>query len=559
MRKSFFSIAILLTLSCGFSTASASYKDVPSDSPYKEGVDFLELLGATQNSFFFHPTASVTKAEFYKVLFKVFQENPHGKQNSFQDVPENAWFAPYAELAQSNELEEGTLFEPGKALNKIEILKKLLAAYGITGGIVPWADRVPLFADVPITHPYYSVIAKLVYEGILTADPKNPLQTFSPITRGDFANTILDFETWHNKKVAVEQSHFYKSDIFTDIWNQVINNYYLPDGQVINPDALFQAAVKGMLTSLGDPFTTYFTPDQSNEFSGNLNGNFEGIGAYLNQDETSSTFTFSAFIPGSPADLSDLEVGDLITEIDGVKITGMTLAQVISRVKGAAGTKVDITVERNGETLTYSLTRAAIQVHLVSGSILDQKSWFIDIDSFGSTTMDEFLSTVETLKKEVAQPKAIVLDLRSNGGGYINAANQITGMFVPYLTKLVDLDYGDFSESTVNGDVGIYQGIPLYILVNQYTASASEILTQDLKEEDNAVVIGTQTYGKGSAQTLTEYWDGSELKITIAHWLSSKGTSIHGIGVTPNVLIQADGTSSEDLWLNAAEKAIDAL
>lgn len=559
MRKSFFSVALLLSLGYGLSTANASYTDVPTDSPYKDGVDFLELLGATQNKLLFHPTAKVTKAEFYKILFKVFQEEPRGKQNGFQDVPEDAWFAPYAKLAQSNELEEGTLFEPGKNLSKIEVLKKLLEAYGITGGVVPWFDRVPLFADVPINHPYYSVIARLVNEGILSSNSETSLEALFPLTRGDLANTILEFETWHNKKVAVEQSYFYKSDIFADIWNKIMSDYYLPAGQEIDPDALFQAAIKGMLTSLNDPFTTYFTPDQSNEFSGTLNGNFEGIGAYLNQDEVTGTFTFSAFIPGSPAELSDLEMGDLITEIDGVEITGMTLDQVIARIKGAAGTKVRLTVERKGQSITYELTRAAVQVHLVSGSILDKKSWLIDIDSFGASTVEEFLSTIETLKKEVEEPKAIVLDLRSNGGGYISSANQVTGNFVPYLTKLVDLDYGDFSESTVNGDLGIYQGIPLYILVNQYTASASEILAQDLKEVANAVVIGTQTYGKGSAQTLTEYWDGSELKITIAHWLSSKGTSIHGIGVTPNILIQADGTSSEDLWVKAAEKAIDAL
>lgn len=559
MKKTLTLLSVLIGLLWSGAIANASYKDVGESSSYKEGVDYLELVGALDNSDYFHPTANVTKSEFYKVLFKVFQDEVPNGHTIFEDVPTSAWFAPYAHLAQNNELEEGSTFGPSQKLSKIDAMKKLLTAYGVAGGIIPWSQRTSLFSDVPSVHPYYSVIARLVNEGILIADPKTPLDPFKKITRGDFANLMLDFEKWQMHKQEVAQSDFYKSDIFANIWNQITSSYYLPSDQEIDPDALFNAAVKGMLDSLGDPFTVYFTPDQSNEFSDVLSGNFEGIGAYVNQDEVTGDFFFGAFIPNSPAANSDLQEGDKITAIDHVDIKSMTLSDIISRIKGAVGTHVSITIERNGESFTYDLTRASVQIKTVTGKIIQKKSWYIDIDIFGSTTVLDYMDVIDELKKTASTPEAIVLDLRNNGGGYINAASQIAGDYVPFMTNLVTLDYGEFQEGITNSQDGIYVGTPLFVLVNENTASASEILSQDLKEMAGATVIGVQTYGKGSAQTLTQFWDGSELKITIAHWLSSKGTSIHGVGVTPDITIQSDAEAGVDLWLQAAEKAIDKL
>lgn len=559
MKKPLLLLALALGVWTQFSVAEASYEDVTEDSPYKTGVDYLELVGALDDNVFFHPTANVTKAEFYKVLFKMFQdEKPSGK-TSFLDVPMDAWYAPYAHLAQNNGLEEGDTFYPSQTLSKIDVLSKLLEAYGVTGGIVTWSDRTTLFSDVPSVHPYYSVIARLVNEGILTSDPQTPLNPFKKITRSELANLMLSFEEWQLHKEEVAAADFYKSDIFADIWDQITSNFYLSDNQEIDPDALFNAAVKGMLDSLGDPFTIYFTPDQSNEFSNVLSGNFEGIGAYVNQDENTGEFSFTGFIPGSPADLSDLEVGDIILKIDGIEVNSMGLDELITRIKGTTGTEVSITVKRNQETLTYKMIRTSVQIKTVSGKILSNKTWYVDIDIFGDTTVQDYLNTLTSLKEDVPDPKAIVLDLRNNGGGYITAADQIAGDFVPTFTPLVTLDYGSFTESVSNSQDGLYKDVPLFILVNEYTASASEILAQDLKEVSGATVIGTQTYGKGSAQILTQYWDGSELKITIAHWLSSLGTSIHGVGVTPSITIQTDAEAGEDPWLEAAEKAIEEL
>jgi carboxyl-terminal processing protease len=559
MKKQLTLLSVVLGLFWSSSLANASYTDVPDDSPYKEGVDYLELLGALDDSDTFRPTANLTKAEFYKILFTVFQDEVPSGKTTFADVPTDAWFAPYAHLAQNNGLEEENTFGPMQKLNKIDAMKKLLTAYGVAGGIIPWSYRTTLFSDVPSVHPYYSVIARLVNEGILIADPETPLDPFKKLTRGDFANLLLDFEKWQMYKQEVAASDFYKSDIFANIWNQIMENYYLPSDQAINPDALFNAAVKGMLDSLGDPFTTYFTPDQSNEFSNTLSGSFEGIGAYVNQDENTGEFFFSGFVPDSPAANSGLEEDDVILAIDGISTSTMSIEEVISRIKGADQTEVTITVKRGEETYNYNIIRSSIQITTVSGKTIDKSIWYIDIDIFGSSTGTDYLNTIRELKTSVPEPKAIILDLRSNGGGYINTANQIAGDYMHQYTTVVTLDYGDYSQDIVNASEGIYADLPLYILVNEKTASASEILTQDLKEESGAIVIGTQTYGKGSAQTLTQYWDGSELKITIAHWLSSHGTSINGVGVTPDITIQSDAEAGVDPWLQAAEKLIDKL
>ena len=222
----------------------------------------------------------------------------------------------------------------------------------------------------------------------------------------------------------------------------------------------------------------------------------------------------------------------------------------MARIKGAAGTEVRITILRDSDEHSYLLTRALIGLDLVKGKIYNKDAWFIEINTFAANIYEDMMLTLEELTAEEPNPSAIILDLRGNPGGYVNMGNFVAGLFVPHLTPLVTLDYGGPQETIYNGDTGMYQDVPVYILVDEYTASASEILSQTLQETGHATVIGTQTYGKGSAQEVITYWDGSLLKLTIAHWLSSKGTSIQGVGVTPDILVtETDGEADE--WLKA--------
>ena len=555
-RSSLF--ALLFSLGLFAQNAFASFDDVPESYPYYEGVSYLELIGTVDPGQNFRPDDFVTRAELFKMLFKTLRENADTapKTLNFDDVPEDAWFAPYARLALFYELTDEGVFEGQKTLSRGGALGLLMQAYGLGAPIVPLTNRTDLFDDVGAKHPLYSLLYQANKLGLITSDLSERYVPFKKITRGELADMIYHLETWKNETDAQKiDEDFYKSDIFTDIWNRILTEFYLPDGYRIDQDVLFQAAVDAVLESLNDPYSAYFSADQATEFMNTLGGEFEGIGAILTQDAETLAVFIAEILDGTPAAESGLETGDQIIAVDEVSTEGMPIEEVMSRIKGTAGTDVRITVLREDGEHTYDLTRALITLDLVKGKLYHKDAWFIEIDSFAANIYDEMMTTLGELTAEEPDPSAIILDLRGNPGGYINMGNFVTGLFIPHLTPLVTLDYGGPEETIYNGDTGPYQDVPVYILVDGYTASASEILALTLQEVANATVIGTQTFGKGTAQEVITYWDGSILKLTIANWLSSEGHSVQGIGVTPNILVTP--TSGEaDEWLKALDDAL---
>ncbi len=561
MKKTL-ALVVLLSLFLSPTATFASYEDVSEDCPYQESIAYLELTGALDSAENFRPDALVTKAEFFKILFKVFgAETETPAESSFKDVPKNEWFSPYAELALDSGLVSEGVFEPGRNLRRGEVLGTLLEAYGYSPAIIAASQRSQLFADIGPQHPYYSLISRAADMGILETDSTSRYFPYEKLSRGEVADMIYSLEEWVTVSLAEEEveesDDFYKSDIFADIWRRILSDLYLPSGEEIDEEALFQVAVKAVLESLSDPYTKYFDAKDASEFMDSLGGSFEGIGAIMVQDEGTLEIFISGFIDESPAAKSGLKAGDLLTAVDGVSVSELAFEDVVERIKGPAGTTVEITILREDETLTYKITRAAIGLDLVKGSIFNDDSWLIEIDSFGSDIWEDTMTTLATLEAEVAKPEAIILDLRGNPGGYVNMANFIAGLFLPQFTTLVYLDYGSHYESISNADIGPYQDYPLYILVDEYTASASEIAALTLSEAGKDVtVIGKQTFGKGTAQEVITYWDGSILKMTVAEWLSTGGTSVRGVGLTPDILITGV-SETKDLWLEEVNDLLD--
>lgn len=557
MKKSI--LALLLSLALFAQTTLASFEDVSENHAYYEGVSYLELIGAVDPGEDFRPDERLTRAAFFKILFKTLREDTEVAPETltFTDVPEDSWFAPYARLALFHELTSEGAFEGEKNLSRGGALSLLMRAYGLGAPIIPLTDRTDLFDDVGVKHPSYSLLYQADKLGIIEADVTQRYNTFKKVTRGEFADMIYQLEVWKNEAASAEISEdFYKSDIFSDIWDRVLTEFYLPDGYRIDEEVLFQAAVDAVLESLNDPYSAYFSADQATEFTTTLNGQFEGIGAILTQDAETLAVFIAEILDATPAEESDLEVGDQIIAVDEVSTEGMPLEEVMSRIKGTAGTEVRITILRDGGEHTYKLTRALIGLDLVKGKIYNKDAWFIEIDTFAANIYEDMMITLQELEAQEPDPSAIILDLRGNPGGYVNMGNFVTGLFVPHLTPLVTLDYGEGVEETIyNGDIGQYKDVPVYILVDGYTASASEILSLTLQEVAGATVIGTQTFGKGTAQEVITYWDGSMFKLTIANWLSSKGNSVQGVGVTPDILVTPiDGGADE--WLKALNAAL---
>lgn len=555
-KPSLLLFSFLLSLSLS-TTALASFDDVDATHPYYEGISYLELIGAVDPGTNFRPDDFLPRAAFFKMLFKTLHEDPETAPDfSFTDVPDESWYAPYARLARFYKLVEGETFEGQINLNKGSVLGLLMKAYGLGAPIIPLSQRSELFEDVGTKHPLYSLIYQADRLGLVEADLNANYEPFVKITRGELADMIYKMEVWENEVALEETDDFYKSDILADVWYRIMNEFYLPDGYSIDEEVLFQAAVDAVLESLNDPYSLYFAADQATEFTTTLDGEFEGVGALLNQDPDSLAIFIAEIFADTPAAESGLKVGDVITAVDEVSVEGMSIEEVINRIKGNAGTEVRITVLRDGEPHSYLLVRAVIGIDLVTGEIYHKDAWLIKISSFSSNIYEDMMLTLEALTAEESDPSAIILDLRGNPGGYVNMGNFVAGLFVPHLTPLVTLDYGEGAEETIyNGDYGTYQDVPTYILVDQYTASASEILALTLQEVSGATVIGTQTYGKGSAQEIITYWDGSLLKLTIANWLSSQGNSVEGVGVTPDILVTpTDGEADE--WLKALNEEL---
>lgn len=533
----------------------ASYSDVLTDSPYYKAISYLELQGGTDYGSEFRPDGKINKAELFKILFKVFgEEAKNGSKSKFADVNPKAWYAPYAELASKYDLLEKNAhtFNASSSVSKVDAMNYLYKTYGVSAPRLTKDKGVDLFRDISRDHPYYSFIKKAVDLGIINRNPQKNFNPYKYITRGEFADMLFEFDQWYTNESGSKSqliSGVRKSDIFADIWKRVLNNFYLKDGEKIDEEALYQAAVKGMMESLNDPYSTFIAGNSSQELISTLSGNFEGIGAYLLQDEITRKLYITDFVSGSNAIEVGILVGDEIEEVNDIPVATLSYAEAVNNIKGPAGTRVKLKIRRGTQSYTFDVERRALDLKLQKGEILDKNLWYIDINLFNDTSFIDVTQIMTELAATIPQPKAIIIDLRSNAGGYLNAAISIAGHFLKNSSPVVQLDYGIFVEKILNSGKGEYNGIPIYVLVDQYTASASEILAAALRDGDGAVLIGTKTFGKGTAQELTQYWDGSILKLTIAQWLTPNGDPIQGKGLEPDISI-TQKSYTIDLWLN---------
>ena len=342
---------------------------------------------------------------------------------------------------------------------------------------------------------------------------------------------------------------------FWDAWQIIHTNYV---DQPVDNTKLLEGAITGMVNSLGDPHSEYMDPQVYKDATDELSGSFEGIGAYV--DTSGTWLTITKPIPGSPAEKAGLMAGDQIIAVDGVDMTGVSPEEVRSKVIGPAGSTVHLTVRRPGQSapLQFDIVRAQINIPSVSGKMLDNGIAYIQITDFGQTTSDELKTTLTTLLAQ--NPKGLILDLRDNPGGYLDTAVDVVSQFV---------DHGPVVfEQTADGNKkeydaipgGLATKIPMVVLMNANSASASEITAGALQDDGRAKLVGTVSYGKGSVQIRVPLSNNEgAVAITIAHWLTPKGTLIDKKGLTPDVYVTmtaADINAGLDPQLDAASQTL---
>jgi carboxyl-terminal processing protease len=295
---------------------------------------------------------------------------------------------------------------------------------------------------------------------------------------------------------------------------------------------LTDGAIRGMLEETGDPYTTYFTDEEFGQFYSNLEGTFTGIGVYIQQRDN-KLFVESIF-EDSPAAKADVRAGDEIIAVDGKRVAGQSVDDVAEWMKGETGSAVELTLKREGKEHTVSLTREVLQVSPVDSVMLDNKIGYIALYTFADNSADVFAKHLKKLQNDGAQ--GLIIDLRDNGGGYVDAALAIADMFID---KGALLHVQDRTGKTT--DIPAKQGsvhIPTVVLVNGGTASASEVLAGALQDDKVATVIGTKTFGKGVVQELMPLQKGGVLKLTVEEYFSPLMHKINGQGITPDIVVE---------------------
>lgn len=330
----------------------------------------------------------------------------------------------------------------------------------------------------------------------------------------------------------------------------------------INDEELIEGAVKGYVDALGDPYTTYYTKKEMKTIMEETNGNFVGIGVYMTKDLEKNAILIIKPIENSPAEKAGILPGDLITKVDDVEYTGDKLEEASNKIRGEEGTKVKLEIYRNGETKIFELTRTKVVVSHVTTKVLNNDIGYIAISDFEGECASEFETKYKQLEKQGI--KKLIIDIRNNGGGIVDEALKIANMLVDKdSTLLITKDKSDKEEITKATEKPIIN-MPTVVLVNGYSASASEILAGALKDNGKATLVGTKTYGKGIIQELHQLSDGSGLKITVSEYYTPNHNAIHKIGITPDVEVDLSEDVKQQTTIqekddNQLQKAIEIL
>ena len=303
----------------------------------------------------------------------------------------------------------------------------------------------------------------------------------------------------------------------------------------VDEEQMIEGAIKGFVEGLGDPYTEYLPKEEMAEFTEETSGQYVGIGVYLTNDKTTNTILVVGIMNGSPALDAGMQAGDIIEKVNDVTYTGETMDDAIKVLKGEEGTSAKVTVLRDGKEIDLTVTRKKITVEHVSSNMVEDNIAYLQVDSFDSGVAELFKNKITDIKNQGA--KGIIIDLRSNGGGIVDEATGIADLFLKKgETILITKSKTENEQLTVSKNDPIIEDIPVIVLVNEGTASASEILAGALKDKyPNTTIVGMKTYGKGVIQTLYSLSDGSGLKITTEEYYTPNHNKINKEGITPDV------------------------
>lgn len=340
--------------------------------------------------------------------------------------------------------------------------------------------------------------------------------------------------------------------LIEDVLARVQGEWY---GTLPSNDKLTDGAIRGMLNSLGDQFTQYVEPKLAKVVEDDMSGAFDGVGATIRQTSRGEIQIVRTY-PGMPADKGGVLAGDIIEAVDGQRVTGMGTNEVVALLRGTRGTQVRITLRRENKPRAFDITvtRDRIEIQLVTSKMVgDGKIGYVSLAEFSRPASDKLEKDIKALLEK--NPKGLILDLRDNPGGLLQQAVEVGDLFLKEGPYVIERDYDGKKSTLSTSNDGLAQDIPMVVLVNSGSASASEIVAGALQDYGRAKLIGEITFGKGSVQSTQRTSNGGQLRITIQHWFTPKDRAIHGTGITPDYVVESDVAHAEagkDVQLDAA-------
>ena len=368
--------------------------------------------------------------------------------------------------------------------------------------------------------------------------------------------TAYMYNKFSNAKQIIISSSNTKLNSKINSIRKILEEDYLGD---VDEDSLINGAIKGFVSGIKDEYTEYYTKEEMDDLMSETEGNYTGIGIYMSVLKKENSIIIIATIKGSPAEAAGIKAGDIIKKVDGVEYTGDDFDKIASYIKGKNGTTVNIEIERDKEILKFDVERKKIEIYPIESEILEKDIGYISLPSFTENSAKEFKKNYEKLKE--SKIKSLIIDLRNNGGGVVDETLEILDYILEKDKVLMITVNKEKEEKIEKTKKDSNMDIPIVILVNEHTASSSEIFVSALKENERATIIGTNTYGKGVIQELLRLPDGSGLKITTEEYLTPNRNKINKVGVKPDIEVELpDGLSSVEKEKDTQlKKAIEKL